>query len=169
MDGQALRFEREFDAVLSNAAMHWMKDAAAVVSGVARALKPGGRFVAEFGGGDNVARLRLALIAALDKRGLDGAAADPWYFPDEAAYRAVLEEGGFQVDSIALIPRWTALPGEIEGWLETFGEAFLSRLPAEARPEAVAEVREAVRPELQDETGRWHADYVRLRFAAHLP
>ncbi len=168
MDGQALTFEREFDAVFSNAAMHWMKRAEAVVSGVARALKPGGRFVGEFGGGDNVARLRRALIAALERRGYDGTAADPWYFPDDKSYRAVLEAGGFHVDSIALIPRWTPLPGEIEGWLETFGEAFLSRLPEDARGQAVADVREAVRAELQDETGRWHADYVRLRFAAHL-
>ena len=168
MSGEALSFQGEFDAVFSNAALHWMKDAEAVIAGVVRSLKPGGRFVGEFGGGDNVGRLRRALIAALDRRGLDGAAADPWFFPDDKAYRALLEAAGFTVESIALIPRWTPLPGEVEGWLETFGEAFTSRLPAEQRAEALAEVREAVRPELQDETGRWHADYVRLRFAARL-
>ena len=168
MRGEALDFEQEFDAVFSNAALHWMKDADAVVEGVARALKPGGRFVGEFGGGDNVGRLRRALIAALDRRGHDGAAADPWYFPDEAEYEAKLAAAGFTVQSIELIPRWTPLPGSIDGWLETFSGAFLSHLPEEQHAEAMAEVREAVREELQDEEGRWHADYVRLRFSAQL-
>ena len=168
MRGEALEFEQAFDAVFSNAALHWMKDADAVLEGVARALKPGGRFVGEFGGGDNVARLRRALIGALDRRGHDGAAADPWYFPDEAEYEAKLAAAGFTVESIELIPRWTPLPGDIEGWLETFGGAFLSHLQQEQRAEAVAEVRETLRDELQDEEGRWHADYVRLRFAARL-
>lgn len=168
MRGEALEFEQVFDAVFSNAALHWMKDADAVLKGVARALKPGGRFVGEFGGGDNVARLRLALIGALDRRGHDGGAADPWYFPDEAEYEAKLAAAGFTVGSIELIPRWTPLPGDIEGWLETFGGAFLSHLQQEQRAEAVAEVREALREDLQDEEGRWHADYVRLRFAARL-
>ncbi len=168
MRGEALEFEQAFDAVFSNAALHWMKDADAVLEGVARALKPGGRFVGEFGGGDNVARLRRALIEALDRRGHDGAAADPWYFPDEAEYGAKLAAAGFTVESIELIPRWTPLPGDVEGWLETFGGAFLSHLQEEQRAEAVAEVREALRDELQDEEGRWHADYVRLRFAARL-
>ena len=168
MRGEALEFEQAFDAVFSNAALHWMKDADAVLEGVARALKPGGRFVGEFGGGDNVARLRRALIEALDRRGHDGAAADPWYFPDEAEYETKLAAAGFTVESIELIPRWTPLPGDIEGWLETFGGAFLSHLQQEQRAEAVAEVREALRDDLQDEEGRWHADYVRLRFAARL-
>ena len=168
MRGEALAFEQEFDAVFSNAALHWMKEAEAVLDGVARALKPGGRFVGEFGGGDNVERLRQALIAALDRRGHDGVAADPWYFPDDIEYAARLAAAGFTVESIALIPRWTPLPGDIEGWLETFGEAFLSHLGDEQRAEAVVEVREALRGELQDEEGRWHADYVRLRFAARL-
>ena len=168
MRGEALEFEQAFDAVFSNAALHWMKQADAVLEGVARALKPGGRFVGEFGGGENVARLRLALIAALDRRGHDGGAADPWYFPDEAEYEAKLTAAGFAVQSIELIPRWTPLPGDIGGWLETFGGAFLSHLQEDQRAEAVAEVREALRDELQDEEGRWHADYVRLRFAARL-
>lgn len=166
--GEALEFDQAFDAVFSNAALHWMKDADAVLEGVARALKPEGRFVGEFGGGDNVARLRRALIGALDRRGHDGDAADPWYFPDEAEYEAKLAAAGFTVESIELIPRWTPLPGDIEGWLETFGGAFLSHLQQEQRAEAMAEVREALREELQDEEGRWHVDYVRLRFAARL-
>jgi SAM-dependent methyltransferase len=129
MDGQALAFEDEFDAVFSNAAMHWMKRADAVIAGVHRALRPGGRFVGEFGGEGCVAHIRTALIAALERRGIDGAALDPWYFPDVASYGRRLEAGGLMVRWIALIPRPTPLPGDVVGWLETFAESFTGALP----------------------------------------
>jgi SAM-dependent methyltransferase len=78
MDGEGLDFEDEFDAVFSNAALHWMRRPADVIAGVRRALRPGGRFVGEFGGHTNVAAIIVALIAVLDRRGVDGAAAIPW-------------------------------------------------------------------------------------------
>jgi SAM-dependent methyltransferase len=166
MDGQALDFENEFDAVFSNAALHWMKRADDVIAGVHRALRPGGRFVGELGGEGCVAIIRAALIAALDRRGIDGEALDPWYFPDVASYSRRLESGGFAVRWIALIPRPTPLPGDVTGWLETFAESFTGALSADERPEFLAEVREALRPALCDASGNWTADYVRLRFAA---
>jgi trans-aconitate methyltransferase len=166
MDGQALGFENEFDAVFSNAALHWMKRADDVIAGVHRALRPGGRFVGELGGEGCVAIIRAALIAALDRRGIDGEALDPWYFPDVASYSRRLESGGFAVRWIALIPRPTPLPGDVTGWLETFAESFTGALSADERPEFLAEVREALRPALCDAAGNWTADYVRLRFAA---
>jgi SAM-dependent methyltransferase len=79
--GEALPFAGEFDAVFSNAALHWMRDAAAVLGSVHRALRPGGRFVAEMGGAGNVAAIRSALVAALDRRGLDGAGLDLLFLP----------------------------------------------------------------------------------------
>ena len=81
--------------MFSNAVLHWIPDAGAVIASVHRALKPGGRFVAEFGGAGCVQTVRLALIDAANRRGLDGAALDPWFFPTEAAYRALLEAHGF--------------------------------------------------------------------------
>jgi SAM-dependent methyltransferase len=167
MDGQQLTFASEFDAVFSNAAMHWMKRADDVIDGVWRALKPGGRFVAEFGGSGCVATIKAALIAALRRRGIAGERYDPWYFPTDAEYRARLEAHGFAVAYIALIARPTPLPGDIVGWLETFAESFIAALPATERPALLAEVREALRPRLCDAWGNWTADYVRLRFAAH--
>lgn len=165
-DGAALSFEAEFDAVFSNAALHWMREPEKVIAGVRRALVPGGRFVAEFGGGANVRRIHEALIAALDRRGLDGRAASPWFFPAAEDYRALLEAGGFAVERLELFERPTPLPGPITDWLDTFGEAFLSRLPEAERPRAKQEVAEAVAGELRNPDGSWWADYVRLRFAA---
>jgi SAM-dependent methyltransferase len=169
MDGQELRFERQFDAVFSNAAMHWMKHADAVIAGVWRALVPGGRFVAEFGGYGCVATIESALVGALERRGVDGRTVHPWYFPTADSYRRRLQAQGFMVPFIALIPRPTPLPGDITGWLETFAESFTSALPANERPAYIAEVREALRPSLCGPDGNWTADYVRLRFAAGRP
>ena len=90
----------------------------------------------------------------------------PWYFPTPGDYATRLERAGFRVDSIALIPRPTPLPGDILDWLETFAQAFLQGLPDDARSQYLREVRIALEPQLRDSTGVWVADYVRLRFAA---
>jgi trans-aconitate methyltransferase len=169
MDGQKLTFEREFDAVLSNAALHWMRrDPTAVVRGVARALRPHGRFVGEMGGHGNVAAITTALVAVLKARGRDGAAAIPWYFPTVDEYRTLLEAAGLSVERIELIPRPTPLPTGMSGWLATFAEPFLKRLPEAERATARDEVVALLRPSLCDAQGRWTADYVRLRFRAVL-
>jgi trans-aconitate methyltransferase len=167
MDGHALTFNSEFDAVFSNAALHWMRRADEVIAGVHRALRPHGRFVAEMGGHRCVHKIRAALVEALSRRGLDGEGAVPWYFPTPEEYSQRLIKGGFTVKSIALIPRPTPLPGDVSGWLETFAENFLSKLAPAERPAFIAEVREVLRPQLCDADGKWIADYTRLRFAAH--
>ena len=167
--GERLDFSGEFDAVFSNAALHWMKAADDVIAGVFRALRPGGRFVGELGGHGCVREIRTALVAALDRRGIDGEGRVPWYFPTVGEYAMRLERGGFRVDSIALIPRPTPLPGDVVGWLETFGESFTSALPPGARVAYLDEVRSALEARLRDGSGTWMADYVRLRFAATRP
>ncbi|HXQ22324.1 MAG TPA: methyltransferase domain-containing protein [Candidatus Acidoferrales bacterium] len=169
MDGEHLTITGPFDAVFSNAALHWMKNADAVIAGVWRVLKRGGRFVAECGGHGCVATIATALGDALRHRGIDAARVNPWYFPTTEDYRARLEAQGFTVRYIALIPRPTPLPGDITGWLETFAESFTAALPPAERPAFIDEVREALRPHLCDAEGAWTADYVRLRFAADKP
>ncbi len=166
MDAESLTFKAEFDAVFSNAALHWMRDADAVLRGVRRALKPGGRFVAEMGGHGNIASILVALASVLSRRGIDAWPLSPFYFPSAEAYRARLEGAGFAVSEIRLFPRPTVLPGSIEPWLDTFAEPFLGVLPEADRMRARAEVADLLRPVLVDETGTWIADYVRLRFRA---
>ena len=166
MDGHGLNFENEFDAVFSNAALHWMGHPDEVIAGVRRALKPGGRFVAECGGHGCVNTIVRALTEALKRRGLWEDGVNPWYFPTDEEYRERLKRQGFDVKYIALIPRPTPLPGDIGGWLETFAESFTSRVPEAERPAFLEEVREAMRPKLCDAEGAWTADYIRLRFKA---
>jgi SAM-dependent methyltransferase len=167
-DGERLDFHAEFDAVFSNAALHWMKNPDAVIAGVREALKPQGRFVGEMGGQGCIARIQDALCAELERRGVDPAPLDPWYFPGDAEYRGRLEAHGFQVDFIALIPRPTLLPGDIGAWLETFAESYVCAVPPAERPALVDAVRERLRPDLCGPDGAWTADYVRLRFAARV-
>ena len=167
MDGERLAFEGAFDAVFSNAALHWMLDAEAVVAGVARALVPGGRFVGEMGGHGNVASIAVALRAVLGRRGPDPR--DVWFFPTAADYARLLERHGFMVEQATLIPRPTLLLTGISGWLATFSRPFLGNIPVSDGAALLAEIERLLAPTLRTPGGEWIADYVRLRFAAHRP
>ena len=167
-DGQCLAYSEEFDAVFSNAALHWMPGGAAVIAGVFRALRPGGRFVGEFGGHGNIAAIVTALNAVLSKRGMDAGRLRRWY-PTAERYADMLRQGGFTVLSATLIPRPTPLPTGIKGWLSTFVDPFLADEPDFDRGGLVDEVATLLAPALQTDTGQWIADYVRLRFQAQKP
>jgi trans-aconitate methyltransferase len=167
--GQSLAFDREFDAVFSNAALHWMRPQETVLDGVRRALKPDGRFVAEMGGHNNTAAILTAMRAVLARRGIEALSLSPWYFPSAAAYQKKLQAAGFAVEEIAIIPRPTPIDAGLDAWLEAFAEDFLNPLPPDDRAIARQEICDLLQPILRDETGLWIADYVRLRFRAHLP
>ena len=166
MDATALGFDPEFDAVFSNAVLHWVRDQDSMLAGVARALLPGGRFVAELGGHGCVAAIVTALIAVLEARGIDGRTLLPWTFPTTDDYRERLERHGFVVDYLALIPRPTPLPTDMRGWLETFAAPFTRRLPDGEAARVLDDVVRLLKPSLCDGAGRWTADYVRLRVRA---
>ena len=167
--GEALQFRDEFDAVFSNAALHWMLRPDEVIAGVWRALRRGGRFVAEMGGHGNVETIKAALVDALKRRGIDGESLVLWFFPTIEDYSARLRKAGFVISYISLFLRPTRLPGDITSWLETFAENVLRELPPGERAAFLEEVREALRSKLCDTSGNWTADYVRLRFAAQKP
>ncbi|MDB5309038.1 MAG: Methyltransferase type 11 [Gemmataceae bacterium] len=169
-DARALAFTGEFDAVFSNAVLHWIGDADAVVRGVARALKRGGRFVAEFGGDGNVRAITTALRAGLEAVGRKPVES-PWYFPTIAEYAEVLGRGGLEVRVVVLFDRPTPLEGGENGlrdWVRMFGGHFLAQLPDERRDEYLAWVEDALRPVLFRDGG-WVADYRRLRVVAVRP
>ena len=167
-DGQELAFEQEFDAVFSNAALHWMPRAPAVATGVARALHPGGRFVAEFGGARCVQTVRDALGAELQARSLTGGA-PPWFFPTVPEYASVLAAAGLFVRSALWFERPTRLDGErgLETWLELFCLPLLTAL-GERRADVVRGVEERCRALLYRD-GSWWLDYTRLRVVATKP
>ncbi|POY72806.1 hypothetical protein BMF94_4215 [Rhodotorula taiwanensis] len=163
-----------FDAVFSNAALHWMKrDPAKVVRGVHRCLKPGGRYVGEMltrskmGGAMNMIAVRSTLHTVLAEHGVDAASIDPWHFPTPEQYSKVLVSAGFRVESCELVPRPTSLPDSgLDGWLDTFAFAFLDALPPQVDRQAVKdEVCRRLEIDMMHD-GRWTTMYVRLRFKA---
>jgi SAM-dependent methyltransferase len=168
MDARSLKFENEFDAVFSNAALHWLKDDPdAPVVGAFRALVSGGRFVGELGGHGCVSTIAVALIATLERRGIrDALSWVPWYFPTVDEYEVRLRRAGLVPQSVRLIPRPTPLPTGMRGWLETFANPFCAALAQNERDDFLDEVTAMLKPVLCDSQGRWTADYMRLRFSA---
>jgi SAM-dependent methyltransferase len=159
--------DRSFDAVFSNAALHWVRGQDAMMAQVRRVLRPGGRFVAEMGGQGNVAAIRVALAAVLARYGYGDRKDGENYYPTPDAYSRRLLRHGFQVKQIALIPRPTPLAESgMEGWLRTFCRSVLGGLPEALRQTVVEETAALLAPVLRDEEGNWTADYVRLRFVA---
>jgi trans-aconitate methyltransferase len=169
VDGRRLSFVEEFDAVFSNAALHWMGDLAGVCRGTFRALRPGGRFVGELGAAGNVAAVVDAIGTGLRARGIDPDALNPWVFPTAGEFGALLEGAGLQVSRLETIERPTPLPGDIVEWLGTFAGCFLDALESRVRRNFEQELRDILAPRLRSPDGIWCVDYVRLRFAATKP
>lgn len=171
-DGQALGANEaitgEFDAVFSNAALHWMhRDPGAVIAGVHARLKKGGRFIAEFGGAGNVAPIREALRDEAAARGKDPDVLDPWFFPEEKTYLNQLDHAGFSIERHETFARPTPLPGHVADWLDTLARPFVHAFEAgDARRAYVDAVSARLAPVMQGADGRWVAPYVRLRFSA---
>lgn len=170
-DARQLGFAAEFDAVFSNAALHWVGAPQQVTAGVARALKPRGRYVGEFGGHGNIAAIRTALRAVLKAHNFRVEPQETSYYPTADGFRAVLEAGGFVVERCEIIPRPTPIPSGMTAWLTTFRGGFIDSagVPAAKRGQIIEDVRALLRPILADDAGNWIADYVRIRFAARLP
>lgn len=165
-DAHDFNLSEPFDAVFSNATLHWINDPQKVVRSIARALKREGRVVVEFGGRGNVRYLVEAIEAAC-RAVLGESIADPWYFPSIAEFAAVLEQHGLEVTQAALIDRPTPLEGDdgLRNWVRMFGEHWLSRVPLERQEEFFEQVEAAARPTLFRDFV-WHADYRRLRVVA---
>lgn len=166
MRGDDLTFDNAFDAVFTNAALHWITQYDAVIKGVYKALKPSGRFVGEFGGKGNIEQLILAMKTVIETNQNMGAFHNPWYFPDADEYQSALEKHGFSVTYIELIPRPTPLKTGVQEWLKIFANHIISGMNPEQEEYFLKETEKRVKPSLYSEASGWNADYVRLRFHA---
>ena len=171
MDAQEISLDETFDAVFSNATLHWIKEPERAIGSIKRSIRSGGRFVAEFGGKGNTGELLKAIQHAWVKLGLVGPAPHPWYYPSLAEYAGLLELHGFEVTHATLFDRPTPLDdGErgLHNWLEMFGSAFVEGLPEATRERLLVEIERDLRPKLFH-NGRWMIDYRRLRVVAKRP
>jgi trans-aconitate methyltransferase len=168
MDARDIQLDGNFDAVFSNAALHWIKEPERVIAGTRKSLRPGGRFVAEFGGKGNTGELLKAVQHAWAKLELAGPGPHPWYYPSLAEYAGLLEQHGFEVTHATLFDRPTHLDDGVRGlrnWLEMFGSAFIEGLPNAPRERLLAEIERELRPKLFHDD-HWVMDYRRLRVVA---
>jgi trans-aconitate methyltransferase len=158
-----------FDAVFSNAVLHWIPEAEEVIAGVAQVLKPGGRFVAEFGGKGNIQKLVAGFQRAFTVLGMrPPAAVSPWFYPSVAEYAGLLEKHGLEVREASLFNRPTALEeGErgLENWIRVFRQTFVEKMGEAKAQRWIREVERQCRSE-QFHDGSWVLDYRRLRIAA---
>jgi trans-aconitate methyltransferase len=161
-----LTFDNEFDAIFSNAALHWMIEASTVAARMAAALKPGGRLVAELGGHGNIDAIVEAVHTVIG-RYLSAIPASKNWYPSIAEYSTLLEAHGFEVRFARLFDRPTPLEGEsgMDHWLRQFKSYYYEALPAGDRERAIAEAVDLLRPKLQRD-GQWTADYRRLQVIA---
>ncbi len=168
-DARTFSVSEPFDAVFSNAVLHWVKEPDAAAARIRAALKPGGRFVAELGGHGNTRQMVDALRRQVANFGVTDDET-PWYFPGIAEYAAVLERNGLEVTFATLFDRPTLLEGDdgLRKWFEMFGGKVLERFNFEQRGVLLTALETELRPRLYRDGG-WFADYRRLRIVARVP
>ena len=168
-DARDLRFQAEFDAVFSNATLHWILEPERVIQGVWNALRPRGRFVAEFGAKGNIRKIQSALDQVVGELGVARQGEiNPWYYPSIGEYAPLLEKNGFEVRFVTLFDRPTPLEDGDAGmrnWIAMFCSDYCAKLSPENREPFYRRVEELLRPDLFRE-GQWWADFRRLRLVA---
>lgn len=167
-DATDLPFVEQFDAVFSNAVLHWVKPPETAIAHMWQALKPGGRLVVEFGGKGNIHAIATALEQSLKEMGYEHPQnLNPWYFPSISEYTTLLEQQGFEVRFAALFDRPTPLDGGdgIQNWVKMFAQSFLQAVPVEQQETFLSHIAERTRSQLYRD-GVWFADYRRIRAIA---
>jgi trans-aconitate 2-methyltransferase len=163
------KYDSEFDAVFSNAALHWVRNQPGAIAAIARALKPGGRFVFEMGGRGNIRQVWRATVQALAEMGvLNPENLSPWFYPSVGQYAPMLEDRGLAVTFAVLFDRPTPLEGGEHGlrdWLKMFGMFASDVVQPRQRDELISRIETLARPSLFCD-GVWTVDYKRLRMIA---
>lgn len=166
MDGHNIHFDTQFDAVFSNAVLHWLTQPEKVLAGINNVLRPNGTFIAEFGGAGNIQALLDAMQETFKEQPTFGKFKHPWYFPSLESYTDLLLEHGFRVDNIELFKRPTPLKSGVEKWLQIFANGIIHQLTSEQKEIFFESVINKLTPVLYSEETGWVADYVRLRLIA---
>ncbi len=169
MDALKLPFKENFDAIFSNAVLHWIQPPKKVAQKLFQSLKPGGRMVVELGGKGNIQRIMQALKTQFLLRAYElNASINIWYFPSLGEYTTLLEKVGFVVQWAHYFDRDTELDDAANGiqdWIKMFGGAFFTGIPANEQEDIIQAAQETLR-ETNYHHDKWFADYKRLRIVA---
>ena len=164
-DATELDFHNEFDAVFSNATLHWVQSPKQVLTEIYQSLQQGGRFIAEFGGKGNVQAIIDGIIHCIQEAGFDyNTEQFPWYYPSIGEYTALMEEAGFRVTLAQHYDRPTPLDGDngLQDWIVMFGSAFFTGIAEDDKNDILTTIEQQLRPTLYND-GHWIADYKRIR------
>ena len=167
-----LAYQCEFDLVVSFASLHWVRDHLAVLTGITRSLKPGGRIVLQFGGKGNIAMISDVANELITQNHWKYYFRDfsyPWFFPSVEEYRGLVEGAGLFAQRIQLVPKDMAHDGEdaLAGWLRAVFLPYTERLPDELCEDFLEEVANAyIKRRPPDENGGIHVKMVRLEVEA---
>jgi ubiquinone/menaquinone biosynthesis C-methylase UbiE len=164
-DATELGYHTEFDAVFSNATLHWVKQPKRALEGIFQSLKPGGRFVAEFGGKGNVQTITDEIIHQIKQSGIEFRPEQfPWYYPSIGEYTTLMEEVGFKVILAEHYDRPTPLEGKngLKNWIEMFGGLLFEGIDEDSKKNIITKVEKNLSEILKND-GNWIADYKRIR------
>jgi len=168
-DAASFQLNKPFDAIFSNAVLHWVLDSESAIISMNKNLKLGGRLVVEFGGKGNVQTIIKSIRKILLERGyIKNANIQNWYFPSISEYTSLLEKNGFEVEFAHLYDRPTELADNQNGiidWIEMFGESFFINISKEEKKDILIEVQNDLKEKCFI-NGKWYADYKRIRILA---
>ena len=162
-------FDEHFDAVFSNAVLHWILEKEKAVDCIYNNLKRQGRLVLEMGGRNNVMKIIKALQKSLVKNGfVENAEMSLWYFPTLGEYTSLLESKGFRVNYAIYYDRETKLNDDkngIKDWLKMFAAHYFNGIAENIVADILSDVQDILEP-TNYRNGNWYADYRRLRLVA---
>lgn len=164
-DATNLEYKNEFDAVFSNATLHWVKQPKQALNCIYKSLKQGGRFIAEFGGKGNVQTITDEIINQMKENGISYKTDQfPWYYPSISEYSSLMEEVGFRVTFAGHFDRPTPLVGDdgLKNWIDMFGSNLFEGIDEHIKDDIIIKVENHLKASLYKD-GNWIADYKRIR------
>jgi trans-aconitate 2-methyltransferase len=172
IDARCLDFANQFDLVFSNATLHWVNDHQAFLQGASQALRERGRLIISCGGQGNAAdvlQVFAEMTASLDWNAHFDRFENPYFFYGEQEYKLWLQQAGFQVRRLELVPKDMTHLGQsgLAGWIRTTWMPFTNRVP---EPDRDRFIRQFVNLYLEriplDSNGQAHVRMVRLEVDA---
>lgn len=172
MDAREIKFDREFDLVFSNAALHWVDDHQKFLAGAASILNSGGRLVVSCGGKGNAQDVFVSLLPELRSRRwreFFRKMPNPYFFYKPEEYRKWLVKAGFSSHTVRLAPKDATYHGTegFAAWLRTTWIPYVQRIPENLREEFITAVTgRYVTRHPPDAENKVHVKMVRLEIEA---
>ncbi len=168
VDAKNLNFNEQFDAVVSNAALHWVDDHVKVLTGIYKSLIPGGRLLLQMGGKGNVEEVITVfneMITLPEWKEYFSGVKFPYYFFSVNEYQDFVSHAGFKSANIKLVEKDMKHEGEegMKGWIKTTWLPYTQRVPEKDRNNFINEAFKLYAKKFPaDSDGTFHVTAKRL-------